>query len=68
MKILLPYIDLFLLGDFGSIVGQMCTCYGYTFTDSQLMVKVFYDNDPSKNVGKIKLTDDPADICEFLGK
>jgi len=53
--------------DFGSIVGQICSCMGYTFSDTNLKLKVFYNNNPAANLGTIELTNNIEKVCEFLG-
>merc|ERR1711881_640702 len=53
--------------DFGSIVGQLCSQLGYTFSDTNLKIKVFYNNNPAQNLGTIELTNDINEVCEFLG-
>ena len=52
--------------DFGSILGQICSQLGYTLTISDLRIKIYYDNDPSKICSQMVLTESPREICKFL--
>ena len=54
-------------GDFGMILGHLCSCLGYNLSNFTLKVRVIYDNDSSKIVGNLELTSDYNEILEFLG-
>lgn len=57
-------------GDFGSLIGRIVNFYGLKFGHEGLWMNVHLDEhgDPSHHsYGKIILTDDPREICTFLG-
>ena len=53
--------------DFGSILGQICSCQGLTISDTRLYIKVFYDDNPAKILGTIDLASTPEEVCEYFG-
>jgi hypothetical protein len=64
----------FSYGDVGSIIGRMSNYYGMKFGDEGLWCDVYEQTvfptlqfDVRKSVGKLMLTSDPREICDFFG-
>jgi hypothetical protein len=64
----------FSFGDIGAIIGRISNWYGMKFGDAGLWIDVFESTvfndcelDIRKTVGKIMLSNNPREICNFLG-
>lgn len=64
----------FSYGDLGSILGRITNAYGLKFGDKGLWLNLFKNTiypsiqlSQTDTIGKIRLCDNPKDICKFLG-
>jgi hypothetical protein len=67
----IEYFDMarfyFSYGDVGSIIGRISNYHGLKFGDAGLWCDLFDVEDTKKIVGKIMLSSNPKEICDYMG-